>query len=184
MYQILLSNTRFLINNTLRNLHNYFYTNQVMLNKLIVESTYSIHIHFCLYYSCTILIIWHHWRELESDRGKLGLFSKFCLRTLGGTIFIHCSIAKSCMTFCKPMKCRQPSLSFTISQSLLKLMYIKSVMTYYHFILCHSLFFLSSVFPSIKVFLQWVGNLHQVGKVLELQLQNQSIQWILRAHFL
>ena len=74
------------------------------------------------------------------------------LRKLRGIIFIHCSIAKSCMTFCKPMKCRQPSLSFTISQSLLKLMYIESVMTNYHFILCHSLFFLSSIFPSIRVF--------------------------------
>ena len=123
-----------------------------MLNKLIVESTYSIHIHFCLYSSCAILIIWSHWRELESDRGKLGLFAKLYLRKLRGIIFIQSSIAKSCMTFCKPMECRQPSLSFTISQSLLKLMATESVMASYHFILCRSLFFLSSIFPSIRVF--------------------------------
>ena len=31
---------------------------------------------------------------------------------------------------------------------------------------------------------QWVGSLHQVAKVLELQLQHQSFQWIFRADFL
>jgi len=31
---------------------------------------------------------------------------------------------------------------------------------------------------------QWVGSLHQVAKVLELQLQHQSFQWISRADFL
>ena len=31
---------------------------------------------------------------------------------------------------------------------------------------------------------QWVGSLHQVAKVLELQLQHQSFQWIFRVDFL
>ena len=31
---------------------------------------------------------------------------------------------------------------------------------------------------------QWVGYLHQVAKVLELQLQHQSFQWIFRVDFL
>ena len=31
---------------------------------------------------------------------------------------------------------------------------------------------------------QWVSSLHQVGKVLELQLQHQSFQWIFRVDFL
>ena len=31
---------------------------------------------------------------------------------------------------------------------------------------------------------QWVGSLHQVAKVLELQLQHQSFQWIFRVYFL
>ena len=46
----------------------------------------------------------------------------------------------------------QASLSFTISQSLLKLMSIESVMPSNHFILCHPLLLLPSIFPSIKVF--------------------------------
>ena len=47
---------------------------------------------------------------------------------------------------------RQASLSFTISQSLLKLMSIKSVMPSNHFILYHPLLLLPSIFPSIRVF--------------------------------
>ena len=47
---------------------------------------------------------------------------------------------------------RQASLSFTISQSLLKLMNIELVMPSNHFILCHPLLLLPSIFPSIKVF--------------------------------
>ena len=47
---------------------------------------------------------------------------------------------------------RQASLSFTISQSLFKLMPIESVMPSNHLILCHPLLLLPSVFPSIRVF--------------------------------
>ena len=41
---------------------------------------------------------------------------------------------------------------FTISQSLLKLMSIESVMPSNHLILCRPLFLLPSIFPSIRVF--------------------------------
>ena len=47
---------------------------------------------------------------------------------------------------------RQVSLSFTSSQSLLKVMSIESVMPSNHFVLCCPLLLLSSVFPSIRVF--------------------------------
>ena len=46
----------------------------------------------------------------------------------------------------------QASLSFTISQSLLKLMFIESVMPSNHLILCQPLLLLPSIFPSIRVF--------------------------------
>ena len=46
----------------------------------------------------------------------------------------------------------QASLSFPISCSLLKLMSIVLMMPSNHLILCHPLFLLSSIFPSIKVF--------------------------------
>ena len=47
-----------------------------------------------------------------------------------------------------------------------------------------SLFLLLSVFPSIRVFFQWVSSLHQRAKAVEFQLQYQSFQWIFRTDFL
>ena len=46
----------------------------------------------------------------------------------------------------------QASLSFTIYQSLCKLLSLKSVMPSNHLIFCYPFLFLSSVFPSIRVF--------------------------------
>ena len=46
----------------------------------------------------------------------------------------------------------QASLSFTISRSLLKLMYIESVMSSIHIVLCYALLLLPSIIPSIRVF--------------------------------
>ena len=46
----------------------------------------------------------------------------------------------------------QASLSVTVSQSLLKLMSIESVMPSNHFILCRTLLLLPSIFPSMRVF--------------------------------
>ena len=46
----------------------------------------------------------------------------------------------------------QASLSITISQSSLKLMFIKLVMPSNHLIFCRPLLFLPSIFPSIRVF--------------------------------
>ena len=46
----------------------------------------------------------------------------------------------------------QASPSFTISQSLLKLMSFKSLMLSNHLILCHPLLLLPSIFASIRVF--------------------------------
>ena len=47
---------------------------------------------------------------------------------------------------------RQASLSITNSWSVLKLMSIESLMPSNHLILCHPLFLLPSIFPSIRVF--------------------------------
>ena len=70
---------------------------------------------------------------------------------------------------------RQDSLSFTISQSLLKLMFVESVMPFNHLISCHPFLLLPSIFPSIRVFSS-ESILHNVAKVLEVQLQQQSFQ--------
>ena len=63
-----------------------------------------------------------------------------------------CSVVQWCPTLCDPWTAACPaSLSVTISQSLLKLMSIESVMPSNHLILCGPLLLLS-VFASIRVF--------------------------------
>ena len=88
-------------------------------------------------------------------------------------------LAQLCLALCEA---HQDSLSITISRSLLKLMSIEEVMPSNHP--------LSS--PSPPAFnlsqhqglFQWVSSSHQVTKVLELQPQHQSLQWIFRIDFL
>ena len=70
----------------------------------------------------------------------------------------------------------QGSLPFTISWSLFKTMSIESVMPPNHLILCHPLLFLTSVFPSIRVFFSEATLLIR----WPFQLQHQSFQWIFR----
>ena len=62
-----------------------------------------------------------------------------------------CLVTKSCLTLCNPRNSAcQPSLSFTISRSLLKLVSIELVMPANHLIL--SLLLTPSIFPTIRVF--------------------------------
>ena len=63
------------------------------------------------------------------------------------------SIAQSCAIICDPWTAAlKSSLSITNSQSLLKFMSIKLVMSPHHLILCCHLLLLPSIFPSITVF--------------------------------
>ena len=79
--------------------------------------------------------------------------------------------------------------SITNSQSLLKLMSIKSVMPSNHLILCHPL---SSPSPPAfnlaqhRGLFQWVSSPHQVTRVyqFQLQLQHQPFQWLFSVDFL
>ena len=58
-----------------------------------------------------------------------------------------------CFTLVTPWTAaHQASLSITNPQNLLKLISIKSVMPSNHLILCHPLFLLPSMFPSIRIF--------------------------------
>ena len=69
---------------------------------------------------------------------------------LSETLLLSCSVLSNSAT---PWTAAcQASLSFTISQSLLKLMSVKTVMSSSHLILCHALLLLPSFFPSIRVF--------------------------------
>ena len=79
----------------------------------------------------------------------------------------------------------QASLSITNSQSLLKLMHVHCTSDAIQ--PSHPLSFHSP--PSLNLshhqgLFKWVSSLHQVAKVLEFQLQNQSFQWIISTDFL
>ena len=71
------------------------------------------------------------------------------LELLGGCY----SVAKSCLNpVTQQTATHQASLSFAISQSLLKFVTPELVMLSKHLIFCHPLLLLPSVFPSIRVF--------------------------------
>jgi len=64
-------------------------------------------------------------------------------------LFSHCHV----WFFATPQTAtQQPSLYFTISLSLLKIMSIESVIQSNHHILCHLLLLLPSIFPRIRFF--------------------------------
>ena len=64
-----------------------------------------------------------------------------------------CSVAKSCLdSVTQQTATHQASLSFTLSQRLLKVVTPELVMLSNHLIFCHPLLLLPSVFPSIRVF--------------------------------
>jgi len=95
------------------------------------------------------------------------------------------SVAQSYLTVCDPMDCSTPG--FPVHHQLaelLKLMSIELVMPSNHLTICCPLFLLPSVLPSIRVFSSESASWHQMAKVLELQLQHQSFQWIFRTDFL
>ena len=63
------------------------------------------------------------------------------------------SVAQSCPTLWDTwITAHQASQSITKSRSLLKLIFIESVMPSNHLILCHPLLLLPSIIPSIRVF--------------------------------
>ena len=88
---------------------------------------------------------------LEIEGNALLNFFFFAVANLDS--FISVQSFSRVQLFCTPWtRARQVSLSITNSQSLLKLIFIKSVMPSKHLILCHPLLFLPLIFPSIRVF--------------------------------
>ena len=73
------------------------------------------------------------------------------LRGRRGCAVVH-SLSRAWLLVTLWTAAHQASLCFTISQNLFKLMSIESMMLYKHVILCHTLLFLLSIFPSIRDF--------------------------------
>ena len=95
------------------------------------------------------------------------------------------SVTQSCLTLCDPMDCSIRGLP--VHHQLLEL-----AQTHVHQVgdAIQSSHPLLPPSPSAlrisqhQGLFQWVSSSHQVAKVLELQLQNQSFQWVFRTDFL
>ena len=96
-----------------------------------------------------------------------------------------CSVTQLCPTVCDPMDCNMPG--FPVLHHLLEF-----AQTHVHWVrdaIQPSPPLSSPSSPALNPsqhqgLSQWVGCLHPVAKVLELQLQHQSFQWIFRVDFL
>ena len=122
----------------------------------------------------------HNFKK-ESDRTKLKQqFYKRVLQSNSVHSLSHVGL------FSTPwITAHQSSLPMANSWSLLKLMSIESVMLSNHLILCRE----SPSLPALNHsqhhgLFQWVSSSHQVAKILEFQLQHQSLQWTPRIDLL
>ena len=97
-----------------------------------------------------------HWMAFQNPKGGFlrdsgrPSWSRVCLASK--VIFSSVQSLSRVQLFAAPWTAAcQASLLVTNSQSLLKFMYIESVMPSNHLIVCHPLLLLPSIFPSIRV---------------------------------
>ena len=126
---------RYIIYNLWRNIENYLYN--FLFHRHPIRRIFHwdmillIHSFFCLYL-----------KHITSAQTSYVQISNFVVQ-----FFSHVWLFETPWN-----TAHQASLSFTISQSLLKLMSIELMMPSNHLILCHLLLLLSSIFPSTRVF--------------------------------
>ena len=115
---------------------------------------------FCIFFFFILHGFPYLYCFIHSTLGLLS-FSRFLRQKLRSFILVSflffpiqfSLVAQSCPTLCDPMDCSTPaSLSVTSSWSLLRLMFIESMMPSNHLILYCPLLLPPSVFPSIRVF--------------------------------
>ena len=90
---------------------------------------------------CELLRSYHF--SLQNKRGKLKVNNFYCCYSVNQ---LYLTLWLQWTAGC------QASLSFIISQNLLKFMSMESVRPSNHLVLCHHLLLLPSIFPSIRVF--------------------------------
>ena len=95
------------------------------------------------------------------------------------------SVTQLCPTLCKPMDCSTPGLPVHHQLPEFTQTHVQRVNDAIQSSHSRS----SPSPPTFNLFqhqglFKWVSSLHQVAKVLECQLQHQSIQWVFRTDFL
>ena len=128
-----------------------------------------------------------HWKKTSCRGGYISCISQGAVQNYSDSkkIICCCSVTQSCLTLGDPMDCNAPG--FLVLHHLPQF-----VQSHVHWIgdAIQPSHPLSS--PSPPAFdlsqhqglFQWVSSLHQVAKVLEIQLHHQSFQWIFRTDFL
>ena len=104
---------------------------------------------------------------------------------INSLLFSVSSVTQSCLILCTPTDCNMPG--FPVHHQFSEL-----AQTHVHRLgdaIKPSNPLSSSSLPAFNLsqhqsLFQWVSSLHQVAKVLEFQLQHQSLQWILRTDLL
>ena len=99
--------------------------------------------------------------------------------------YYFCSVTQSCPTVCNPMDCSTPVFPGLHCLP-------EFAQTYVHWVsdAIQPSYPLSPLSPlalnssQYQGLFQWVGFLHQVAQLLELQLQHQSFRWMFRVDFL
>ena len=106
---------------------------------------------------CFLLLLWFTWAFESSNKNKFIFYSlliindKFKRQSYKSSVIVQWLSHVQLFTIPWTVAL-QASLSFTISQSFLKLNSTESVMPSNDLILCHLLLLLPSIFPSIRVF--------------------------------
>ena len=96
-----------------------------------------------------------------------------------------CSVTQSCPTLCDPMDCSTPALPVPHHLPKFTQVHIhcigNAIQTSHPLMPSSPFAFNLSQHQGL---FQWISRLHQMTKILELQLQHQSFQWIFRVDFL
>ena len=154
-------------------MHKLYFLQGLLGSLLFTHSLSPSYLHLCSFLS-------YCWIVLPS----CGLMAVCFYDWGGGWRVLSLFITQSCPTLCHPMDCSTPGLP--VLHHLLEL-----AQTHVHWVgdaiqPSHPL--LSPSPPALSLsqhqgIYQWVSSWYQVAKVLELQPQHQSLQWIFRIDF-
>ena len=131
-----------------------------------------------------LFLIARPWKQCKFINSRVNRQTEICLYS-GISSVQYSSVAQLCLTLCDPMD--YSALGLPVHHQLPKLS-----QTHVHQVddAIQSSHLLSSPSPPAfnlsqhQSLFEWVGSSHQVAKVLELQRQPQSFQWIFRDDFL
>ena len=113
-----------------------------------------------------------------SIKGRIICFTQVCL------FKCCCLVTKLCLILFDLMDCSMPGsfvLHYLLEFAKIHVFWVSDVISPSHLLPSSSLPVLS--LSQHRGLFQWVSSLHQVAKVLELQLQQQSFQWIFRVYW-